>query len=245
MQSRIRRILKQALGRLIECQDSENLVRILQMKVKNLETLQDKLDYEMSWRRQEIIRMQIRSVSNSTDATTLRSAYLLLYSNWERYIRVAAHYYTIFVFSRDISLMKLTDGFQAIYFENKIKNVRESKKTVVFQQFLQYLHGQEGIAPHRKYNDELGKRFVNTDSNLNFERLNNIIKMIGISTDFSLRKEWIDNHLLNSRNKIAHGERPDLSTLDFKQTSDQVLFMMDKFTRDILDAAEAETFIRT
>lgn len=56
------------------------------MKVKNIEILQDKIDREMFWRREEIIRLNIRANQPSENATILRAGYLLLYSSWEGFI---------------------------------------------------------------------------------------------------------------------------------------------------------------
>jgi hypothetical protein len=67
------------------------------MKVKNIEILQDKIDREMFWRREEIIRLNIRANQPSENATILRAGYLLLYSSWEGFIRSIANLYVVFV----------------------------------------------------------------------------------------------------------------------------------------------------
>ncbi|WP_179394500.1 MAE_28990/MAE_18760 family HEPN-like nuclease [Lacticaseibacillus absianus] len=214
------------------------------MKVKNIETLQDKIDREMFWRREEIIRLNIRANQPSENATVLRAGYLLLYSSWEGFIRSIANLYVVFVFSRDISLHDLRDGFQAVYFQQSLSKVRESPSSAQLQEFMREIHSKELERPTRKLVDTTGKRFINTDSNLNFKRLDRIISVLELPLDFSLKKEWIDRDLLMIRNKIAHGERSNVDVEMFNETVSHVLEMMDLFSEGVMTAAETELYRR-
>lgn len=74
------------------------------MKIKNLEDLQDKIDKELSWRRKELVQIKF-NVSSTTEGTfksdfALRSGVILLYADWEGFIRNISNYYVIYVFSR-------------------------------------------------------------------------------------------------------------------------------------------------
>ena len=214
------------------------------MKVKNIEILQDKIDREMFWRREEIIRLNIRANQPSENATILRAGYLLLYSSWEGFIRSIANLYVVFVFSRDISLHDLRDGFQAVYFQQSFSKVNNLPTSAQLQEFIREVHSKELERPKRKFVDTTGKRFINTDSNLNFQRLARIVSVLDLPLDFSLKKEWIDRALLKVRNEIAHGERSDVEVERFNETVAHVLEMMDLFSEGIMTAAEKKLYRR-
>ena len=78
---------------------------------------------------------------------------------------------------------------------------------------------------------------INTKSNLNVDVLNDILSLIGIEPDAYLAKRPIINQrLVESRNAIAHGGRPDMLS-DYQDLHDDVIQLIGWVRNDIENAA--------
>lgn len=96
----------------------------------------------------------------------------------------------------------------------------------------------------KKYFDTMGKRFINTNSNLNYSMFEEIMSIIGIENRYTLLKEYIDGVLLKNRNSIAHGERITLNREEFMDVVDRVNNIMINYKDEILDSAENKSFLK-
>lgn len=102
------------------------------MKIKTYDELQDKIDSELSWRRRDItqIRFNIQDSKANTPASefAIRSGFILLYADWEGFIRTISNYYVIYVFSKNLQLKKLSLGFWTIFNFTEFDQLGNSKK---------------------------------------------------------------------------------------------------------------------
>ncbi|WP_261765317.1 MAE_28990/MAE_18760 family HEPN-like nuclease [Schleiferilactobacillus harbinensis] len=161
-------------------------------------------------------------------------------------MRSAANLYVIFVFGRNVAVSKLVEGLQAVYFQQQFSAAQNSKTMVSLKDFFYEVRRQEILTPHRKYVDKREKRFINTASNLNSKRLNDILQLLELPTErFLLKENWVDTNLLRIRNEIAHGERISVSQVEFENTAVRVTKMMDDFSNVVLSAAESREFLKS
>jgi len=216
------------------------------LHINNLEKLEDMLSKDISWRKAEILkyRVEITGIEASEQIVNyrLRSAIVMLYANWEGFIRNAANYYVVYVFDQGLQLKQLTKGFWTIDLYNDFQLIFQSKKKMLQSQFLDELFIKIENDKHKNFIDKEDKRFINTNSNLNYDRFQDIIKVIELKNEFNLTQNMIDTNLLKNRNFIAHGERTFLNKEDTLEVIDYVLNIMEEFSLEIINAAESEAY---
>ncbi|GAA3191442.1 MAE_28990/MAE_18760 family HEPN-like nuclease [Lentilactobacillus kefiri] len=222
------------------------------VKINTLEKLQDKIDFELSWRKKEIIKLdfniyQARIHGNAK--FTIREGYLLLYADWEGFIRTVANYYVIFVFSKKYKLKNLSTGFWVIYNFSEFNKIYKSPRKKADKSFVDNLITTLDKSTNKSYIDKVKKRFINTNSNLNYDRFSEILYILGLDYNkYSLKKNYIDSVLLKNRNSIAHGENMKFTFTsddvdEFRQALKIIIEIMNSFKEDILNAAINENFI--
>lgn len=87
------------------------------------------------------------------------------------------------------------------------------------------------------------KEVVSSRSNLDFKKLKENFEVMRF--DYSPFLRWrlkIDNELVRWRHSVAHGDDPDLSTVDINEhiafTQDMLLILSDRFQSEIMNSAE-------
>ena len=220
-------------------------------KIKTINELIDKLDCESAWRKKEIVQAKFlidKESENIPLSFMQKSAILLVYANWEGFINKAANYYTVYVFSQKIPFPLLKTGFLEIKLQQRkcFDPIMNSQKQVVRKRFVDSLDDELHSKYIPNFQDEIGRRYISTDSNLTSEVFNNILELLGIdSSDFFTKSNLIDSILLNYRNSLAHGERGYGIELDnFGEVADHILKLMDKFKDSLIDSAIKKDYIR-
>ncbi|WP_288529822.1 MAE_28990/MAE_18760 family HEPN-like nuclease [uncultured Secundilactobacillus sp.] len=215
-------------------------------KLRTVESLADQLDRELSWRRKELmqIRMAAReSAEAGGDKVVLRGSILIIYANWEGFIRQAANFYVGFVFNQKLPLTKLYSGFWAIDLVEEFNRIKQTEKKRRRMDFVDQLLNRRDNLEHSKYVDKLNKRYINTESNLNIDRFKDIIAILGLRINLSLGDTMIDLNLLSPRNEIAHGGKRTVSTEDVLEICNYVMGQMENFYNGVLEAAEKKYYI--
>ncbi len=219
-------------------------------QIKTVNDLIDKLDYELAWRKKEIVQANLLIDSNRKGVPlsfNQKSSILLIYANWEGFINKAANYYAIFVFSQNIPLDQLKTGFLEIKLQ-KIKafdKLMVSSKQIVRKRFLDNLNIELQSNNIPKFEDKVGERYISTESNLSSQVFDNILELIGIdSSTFNTKANLIDSILLNCRNSLAHGERGyEIEAEEFNEVTHHILTLMDNFKKSVIDSAINRNFM--
>ena len=152
----------------------------------------------------------------------------MIYSIWEGFIQQAFQVYIRILNTLELTCDTLCKPILIFHLENKFKQFTEypkniNKKSTFFNELNRFYHiGKVDINP-----------IINTESNVGFNVLNKIL------TEFNLKniqeypekkyslKEKLDDHLLNKRNRIVHGETISVSIDNIMEAVELVTRLMD------------------
>ncbi len=163
----------------------------------------------------------------------------MLYAHWEGFIKNAANAYVGFVSTRGMKTRELQDSFIALSIKNKLALMGDSGKSSVAVSAISYLMSlldKPALLPAAS---------ITAEGNLKAEVFVNIAGWLGIDVArYSARFNLIDETLLASRNKIAHGEYLNISPDRFETLADEILELMMWFKTDLENAAALKSFQR-
>lgn len=221
------------------------------MATYTLEKLQEKLDKNLSWRKKEltIIMNQIDSTSGEVLSTSIRSGLTLLYAHWEGYIKSTSREYLKFLNLQGISCASLIDNLFILYLKKTVKDASQSNKNQVHAQIYNKIHNGK---VETFYVDVMDKDIINTESNLSYEVMEDLLFSLGLEAkEYELKKHFIKDNLLDGRNKIAHGEyyrfiRKESDEKkekeEYRELYREILNLIERFKDQILDAAIDEKY---
>ena len=190
------------------------------MRIRSLYELTQFLDNQLSWRKRELttLRAIIEKSRNHEKEILVRGAICLLFAHWEGFVSGAAEAYISFVISERLKLKELTPNFIGLGLKSEIQKTGLSDKPVLYTELTERILSD--------LNEDFrvdSNRAINTKSNLNVDVLNDILCLIGVEPDLYLAKRPIINQrLVQNRNAIAHGGRPDMLD-DYQDLHDNVI----------------------
>lgn len=222
-----------------------------------IEKLQAKLDRNLYWRKIELtnIKTLVDSSRGQQLNTIIRAAWTLLYAHWEGYIKIAAREYLIFLNSQGLRCIDMKENFLTLAIKPSIVDVRQSNRSKKHGELVSSIFNISEMIFFVNQNDRL---IVNTESNLNYETLEDIIYSLGLDlTPFDLKGQLIDKLLCENRHKIAHGEyfspvTEHSSEVEQNKSKEQffgiyytVVSLMENFKDQILDACIEKRYLKS
>ncbi len=211
------------------------------MKIRSIGDLTDYLDDDLAWRRKEIIELLalVRSSKAKKVDVHVRAGVAMLYAHWEGYIKNASNAYVVFVSTRGVKTRDLQDSFIALSIKTKLTSMGDSGKSSVAVPAISHLMSlldKPALLPVAG---------ITADGNLKSDVFINIAGWLGVDVaQYSARFNLIDETLLASRNKIAHGEYLSISSGRFEKLTEEILEMMVWFKTDLENAAASKSFQR-
>lgn len=206
------------------------------MKIRTVEELADYIDEELSWRKKELIYLNSLikvGSTNITDQVIVRAAITTLYAHWEGFIKNTGMAYVTFVAQRRLRYEQLSSNFIALALRKKLEEITKTTKASFNKELVQFF--TTGLTASCNVFPEDS---VKTNSNLNSEVLKEIICYLGFDYSFYESKEkLLDERLLGSRNKIAHGRYLIIDADSYLELHDEVLSLMNIFKNQIINAA--------
>lgn len=147
----------------------------------------------------------------------VKSSVLLIYSHWEGCVKNLCKLYLGYVSGLSISISELTDNYKAIALKGKIKQMVGSSESLTMSNELSFIRSvDEGSEDKFKVGGKFNKRdkdksIIDTQGNLSYEIFESFLKIVGIGKKSCLmtKKTYINEKLLQNRNKIAHGNKID------------------------------------
>jgi hypothetical protein len=91
------------------------------------------------------------------------------------------------------------------------------------------------------------KVVIDTESNLKYEVVLNILGQLGLNEGlYELKENFIDSKLIKCRNCIAHGDKVDERELfdTYSELEEELLSMIQDFQSSILNAAENRCYLK-
>jgi|SRR5699024_1354446 len=207
-------------------------------KIRTVEALDQAIDAEISWRRQELtttLRL-VEQASGPAQRANLRAGILILYAQWEGWIKNVAQLYVQYVNTKAYSYDQLSAAFLGTALKTKLNEIQQSASALSHIEFASFIQSK---LPKRA---TLSSNLVKTDSNLSSTILFNIIERLGLPKrdEYLSRRQMIDVELVHKRNTIAHGDFIDLNSTGFKTLRDGVLTLLSIFTDDVRNAASTD-----
>lgn len=215
--------------------------------LSSVEKLQDAIDRELSWRKQELVLIRAQVYTHPCENSVsfllkIRSSIALLYAHWEGSIKNIAQKYLEHVFTQDRQYRELKLNFIAAAIKGKALKWMKSEKVSLHTQYLTHFSNLLDAPLHK-----LSADVIKTNSNLNSETLAEILTTIGIDeTKFEVDYKLIDSVLVKIRNDIAHGEILKEKGFDkhrYLELHDAVLRLIETFSEQVKNAASNENYL--
>lgn len=214
------------------------------MKIRNLEALEDSLDKDLVWRKKEFtnLKFMIEKSRNHESLILIRSAIMLMYSHWEGHVKHCSLAYLNYLNHQGLSCNKVTDNFLLVTLGEEFRSGFSIAKIKWQKKLLMYLQNSDNNK--FKVKEDL---IIDTESNLKYEVLINIIEQLGLdSSNFQSKENLLDKQILLHRNTIAHGGR--IEATEAKETYEtmefQLIDMIEEFHRQIRNAASNRQYLK-
>ncbi len=204
--------------------------------------LQQNLDDDFSWRIKELSLLKNKiPIQKGTEQTVLiKAGITLLYAHWEGFIKYSAECYLQFVSLQKLTYNELNYCFVVLCSRKSINELLKTKKFELQSKMVKNLLDNVQKRANIPY-----EGIINTKSNLNFEVFHDICMIIGIDDkQYETKKNAIDEELLTTRNKIAHGKDLRKDYEDFLNIYEIIITLMRNIKDDILNAAITEKYKR-
>ena len=211
------------------------------MRIKSVYRLQKMLDNNWAWRKKEIINLiNLTNLSQDiTQNTNIRSGIVLVYAHWEGYIKKSSEYYLQFITSQNIQMKKFTHNFVAGAMRNAIFDCGQTRKVSKYTKLIETLMEKMEEPIKIPY-----KSLITTQSNLSSKVLFEILLTLGLDpSPYELKFKLIDNHLLDQRNKVSHGQYLDIDLEIFLDTAKDIIFLLETFRNQLIESARSEKYL--
>ena len=212
------------------------------MNIGSLLQLTRSLDRQLSWRKKELtaLKFWVGNGEENVRNTIIRASLCLLYAHWEGFIKEAATRYVRFVAQQGLQFRDVTPNLVALGLRAEIQTAGKSNLATLHINLTQKMMGEleEEFAP-------AWDKAIDTQSNLNWKALREVLCVMGVSSDEYLSKgQIIEERLVKNRNSIAHGQGVNIDQEDYDNLHDLVVQLLDLFRNDLETAAEQGQYKR-
>ena len=214
------------------------------MKIRTSLELQDSLQKDSKWRKREFtsINFMIQKSKGLDKQVLTRAAIILLYAHWEGHVKHCALAYITFLNTKGIPFHKMKENFLLLSVPDKFRKGFSINKISSLLELHDYVNSPS--TGNFKVDENL---VINTDSNLKFPVLLNILQQLGLdSTVYDLKEHFIDSKLLRCRNSIAHGDiLGEIEVKDtYEETESELLNMIMLFQNLIIKAVDNQEYLK-
>lgn len=212
------------------------------MKIRTVDQLFDRIAEDQSWRKKEvsIFAAQAAGSRGAVQAALLRPMVAILYAHWEGFIKNSVHYYMLYLSSLNRPLNELRHEIAAVCMRNRIRAASPAQKIGPHIEVIRFLR-DKGSEPA---NIPIRKDEIDTESNLSSSVLKDLLTSIGCSySAYERYGDLIDDQLVSSRNKIAHGENYYIEMAEWEDLRQAIFSIMDDIAFQIVEAAEKKSYL--
>ncbi len=206
------------------------------MRIRTLDELEEFLDRESAWRKKElsVINLTLAQSSIEQASSFVRVGICMLYAHWEGFIKAAATGYVCYVSTRRPKYRQLSPGFVSLGLRSQIVRAGQSRSASARVDLVSLLLSD---LEHRLEID--CEKAIDTQSNLNYDVLSDILRMLGMDEKpYTIKRPLINEKLVRNRNTIAHGRLLEINEQDYQILHSEIIGLIDRFKEDIEDAAE-------
>ncbi|PIL51116.1 hypothetical protein B4N87_17390, partial [Acinetobacter baumannii] len=212
------------------------------MKIRNSYELEASIDNDILWRKREFttLKFLIQGARKHERNVLIRSAIVLLYSHWEGHIKHCALAYLNYLNHKGYSYEQLKDNFLLLSLNEKFNQGFSIKKFPSQKEIFEYFR-----SPRHESFLIKESQVIDTDSNLKYEIVLNILRQLGLNEKvFELKQNFIDSKLVRCRNCIAHGEFLPIDEINdtYNEVETELLDMIQIFQDLIRDAVSNQDY---
>lgn len=214
------------------------------MKIRSLDELEDALDKDLAWRRKEFttLKLLVDSSRRHEKVTLMRASIAMLYAHWEGHIKFCAQIYIIYLKHISPRYKNMTNNFIQMSIGEKFKDGFSVKRFSSQKEIFDYLTND--LEDKFSVSEQV---VIDTESNLKYEVVFNILDQLGLDTEvFSLKENFINSKLLKNRNSIAHGDRiSDKDVTDtYVELESELIHMIETFQNLVRNAASNKAYLK-
>ncbi len=206
------------------------------MKIRTLDDLDNRIREDLTWRRHEmqLFDQLIGSAGPIAKRSLLRAAVALLYAHWEGFIKTACHYYLCYIAFLKPSVSELTPALAALSLRKVIRQSLDSQSARLHVEMVEKFRTSNEARAHIPTTRDA----IQTKSNLSFPVLENILISIGLDpSGYEASRDLIDTQLVDSRNKIAHGENDYIREPEWQDIESETLNIMESIANALVNSA--------
>jgi hypothetical protein len=215
------------------------------MKIRTSYELQNSIDHDIYWRKREFstLKLLISSSRKHQKQVLTRAAIVMLYSHWEGHIKHCAQVYLNYLNHRGYSYAQLKENFLLLSLNQKFSSGFSIKKYPSQKEIYDYFN-----TPRHESFDINESTVIDTESNLKYEIVLNILRQLGLDEGvYELKQNFINSKLLRCRNAIAHGDFIPVEEIDeaYIEIENELLNMILLFQNLILNAVSTKQYLRS
>lgn len=212
------------------------------MKIRTPSQFTRELGNEYSWRHKELLdfRLTARATNLVSQKSMIRAGIPLAYAHWEGFIKSSTETLLNFICHQNLSNSDLSDTYFAHSVKAQTLQFLEAKRVSAVEKTAGLIRNCQHLKADIKH-----KNYVDTESNLSSSVFDQVALSVGINTTpYQYAYPYIDETILNSRNKIAHGEHLSLSLDEFHAITDRVIALMYMYKSDLENLVLQKTYLR-
>ena len=165
----------------------------------------------------------------------------MLYAHWEGFVKEASTYYVEYVARKNLKYSQLASNFLTLAVKRELHDAQETYNAEIFTSFTEFFRTGLEAQCSINWSDS-----IQTQSNLSSTVFKNIICILGLDySPYETKQRLIDETLLDSRNKIAHGQYTMIDIRQYEELNREIINLMDLFKNQIENAAITKAFLFT
>lgn len=212
------------------------------MSIRTFDELSNCLDSDLAWRKKELSVLKYfldQSTSDKARHRVLsRCGITILYAHWEGFVKLASRYYLEYVAMQRLRNEQLQPNLLTLSLRSSVSFSPESRKNSEYGKLTDFF--LSGLSNHARLPYKSG---LDTESNLSSTVLKEITWCLGIDYSHYVGKEkFLDSHLLDRRNHVAHGQEIDIDPDEFEEMRIIVVEMMTYLKNELENSAILKRF---
>ncbi len=212
------------------------------MRIRTTFQFHDAISSEFAWRRKEILdfRLQTHTKNFELQPLFIRAGVPLLYAHWEGFVKTSTEILLNYICHLNLTNAELTDVFFAHSAKSQIARFIETRRAVNATETAHFLRNCSSLPSEIRH-----KNYVDTESNLKSDVFDQIASSIGVDTTaYKHLYPYIDETIVQQRNRIAHGESVSLDINDFRAISDRVSDLIAMYKTDVENIVSSSSYKR-
>lgn len=212
------------------------------MKIRTLDDLDNRIREDLTWRRHEMLLFNqlISNVGPVEKRSLLRAAVAILYAHWEGFVKTSCHYYLCYLAFLKLNTSELVPALAALSLRTLLRQSIDTQSSRLHVEMVESFRRSASV----RATIPTSREAIQTKSNLSFPVLENVLLSIGLdASDYSEFSDLINTQLVDSRNRIAHGENDYIRETEWRELENETLNIMESIATDIVNQAAQKKYL--